>query len=119
VTQKEITTSLTEGRRVDSIEPATLDSPARPRRDPGLASRPHQEGRCIPTAEARIQTKHPSRYLVQLCRHASSINRKILRLHAGNAQARPEIQHVESTGTDGTLILKWGRCTMQAGPDTL
>jgi hypothetical protein len=34
------------------------------------------------TAEARIQTSQPSRYLIQLCRHAVSINHKVLR-HAG------------------------------------
>jgi len=71
------------------------------------------------TAEAHIQAERPSRYLVQLCRHANSINHKILHLHAGQAQARPEMQHVEWSGTDGTLTLSWGRCTMHAGPDTL
>lgn len=71
------------------------------------------------TAEAQIQTEHPDRYLVQLCRHANSINHKILQHHAGKAQARPEMEHVEWSDTDGTLIFGWGRCTMQAGPDTL
>jgi hypothetical protein len=71
------------------------------------------------TAEARIQTEHPSRYLAQLCRHANSINHKILHLHASKAQARPEVQHVEWSDSDGTLSLTWGLCTMQAGPDTL
>jgi hypothetical protein len=71
------------------------------------------------TAEAHIRAERPSRYLVQLCRHASSINHKILSRHAGRVQARPEIQHVEWTDTDGTLTFSWGRCTMQTGPDTL
>ena len=71
------------------------------------------------TAEARIRAERPSRYLVQLCRHANSINHKILSLHAGKTQTRPEIQHVEWTDTDGTLTFSWGRCTMQAGSDTL
>ncbi len=71
------------------------------------------------TAEARIRAERPSRYLVQLCRHAGSINHKTLSLHAGKVQARPEIQHVEWTDTDGTLTFSWGRCTMQAGPDML
>jgi hypothetical protein len=71
------------------------------------------------TAEARIQAERPSRYLVQLCRHANSIDHKILHLHAGKAQARPEVQHVEWSDTDGTLTLSWGQCTMHAGPDTL
>lgn len=71
------------------------------------------------TAEARIQTAQPSRYLVQLCRHASSISHKILQLHPGKTQTRPEVQHVEWSDTAGTLTLSWGRCTMQAGQDTL
>jgi hypothetical protein len=71
------------------------------------------------TAEARIQAERPSRYLVQLCRHASSINHKILSRHAGQVRARPEVRHVEWTDTDGTLTFSWGRCAVQAGPDTL
>ena len=43
----------------------------------------------MPTAEARIQTEHPSRYLVQLSRHASSINHKIPRLHARQCAGPP------------------------------
>ena len=71
------------------------------------------------TAEAHIQTEQPSRYLVQLCRHASLINHKILQHHAAKAQVRPEVQHVEWSDADGTLTFSWGRCTMQAGPGTL
>ncbi|SRR6266566_2122412 len=71
------------------------------------------------TAETHIQTERPSRYLVQLCKHADGINHKILHLHASKAQARPEVQHVEWSDADGTLTFSWGRCTMQAGPDTL
>ena len=73
------------------------------------------------TAEAHIQTERASRYLVQLCRHADSMNHKghRLRLHVGKAQARPELLHVEYSDTDGILRLNWGQCTMQASPDTL
>jgi hypothetical protein len=77
------------------------------------------------TAQAHIQTEHPSRYLVQLCRHANNINHKGQHLHegqhlhVGQAQVRPEVLHVEWTDTDGILSLNWGQCTMQAGPDTL
>ncbi|MGH3192518.1 MAG: DUF2218 domain-containing protein [Streptosporangiaceae bacterium] len=71
------------------------------------------------TAEARLQTEQPSRYLVQLCRHASLINHKILQRHGAKAQVRPEVQHVEWSDTDGTLTFSWGRCMMQAGPGTL
>jgi hypothetical protein len=71
------------------------------------------------TNEARIQTEDPSRYLVQLCRHADSIRHKLLQLHPGKPQERPEVKHVEWSDTAGTLTLNWGRCIMQAGPDTL
>lgn len=71
------------------------------------------------TAEARIVTERPSRYLVQLCRHANSMGHRILRSHAGRAPVRPDVQHVEWSDTDGTITLSSGRCTVQAGPDTL
>ena len=70
------------------------------------------------TSEARIQTSQPGRYLTQLCQHASSINHKILR-HPGGARKRPDLRQVEWSGTDGTLDLGWGRCTLHAGPGTL
>ena len=73
----------------------------------------------MPTAEARIPTGQPSRYLIQLCRHANSINHKILRPYAGRTQVRPEIQQAGWSDTRGTLTLGWGRCTMQADPGTL
>ena len=72
----------------------------------------------MPTAQARIPTGQPSRYLIQLCQHANSINHKTLR-HPGRAPVRPDIQHVERSDTHGTLDLGWGRCTLQAGPGTL
>ena len=71
------------------------------------------------TAEAHIKTAQPSRYLIQLCRHANSVNHKILHAHAAEAQVRPEMQHVEWSDTHGTLTFSWGRCTMQASPHTL
>ena len=86
---------------------------------PGQAGRLSPEGRSMLTAEARIQTEQPSRYLVQLCRHASAINHKILRLHAGKGQISPEIKDIEWSDTHGTLTFSWGRCTMQAAPGTL
>src|SRR5262249_9062632 len=72
----------------------------------------------MPTAEARHPTGQPSRYLIQLCQHAASINHKTHR-HPGRAQARPDIQHVEWSDTHRTLDLGWSRCTLHAGPGTL
>ncbi len=67
-------------------------------------------------AEAHVQTEHPSRYLVQLCRHAQQAHRLSHRPrgHDGDAQAPPEVQHVEWSETRGTISFGWGRCTMQA-----
>ncbi len=72
-------------------------------------------------AEAHVQTEHPSRYLVQLCRHAQQAHRLSHRPrgHDGDAQAPPEVQHVEWSETRGTISFGWGRCTMQATPGTL
>jgi hypothetical protein len=75
----------------------------------------------MPTAEAHIQSEHPGRYLIQLCRHADNINHKgrHFALHAGEVQARPEVLHVECSDTDGILSLNWGQCVMHAGTDAL
>ncbi len=73
------------------------------------------------TAEAQIETEHPSRYLVQLCRHASKMGRHLRhrpRIHAGG-DAPPEIQHAEWSDTHGTVTLSCGQWTMQATPGTL
>jgi hypothetical protein len=39
----------------------------------------------MPTAEAHVQSEHPGRYLIQLCRHADNINHKgrHFALHSG------------------------------------
>jgi hypothetical protein len=75
----------------------------------------------MPTAEAHIQSEHPGRYLIQLCRHADNINQKgrHFALHSGEVQARPEVLHAECSDTDGILSLNWGRCIMHAGTDAL
>lgn len=75
----------------------------------------------MPSAEARIETEHASRYLLQLCRHADNVTHRLGHLHAGAEETRPEVLHVERSGddTDATLELNWGRCTMRAGPHAL
>jgi hypothetical protein len=81
----------------------------------------------MPTAEAIVQTEQPSRYLVQLCQHASKMNHGLLNhfnqmarhRHTGGTSARPEIQHVDWSDTEGTLRLNWGQCTMRASSGTL
>jgi len=75
------------------------------------------------TAEAHIQTSRPSRYLIQLCKHARYMGqhgRHGLRAHPGNnTPERPQMQHAEWSDTFGILRLNWGECTIQANPDTL
>lgn len=75
------------------------------------------------TAEAQIQTSRPSRYLIQLCSHASGMGqhrRHGLGAHPGNnAPERPQIQHAEWSDTFGILRLNWGECTLQANSNQL
>jgi len=69
------------------------------------------------TAEARVQTANASRYLGQLCSHATKFSHRLRHLHGGGA--RPEILGVDWTDTHGTLDLSWGKCTLDADPATL
>jgi hypothetical protein len=75
----------------------------------------------MPAAEARVRTDNASRYLIRLCRHAGQMRNRLghrPRSHAGGGAA-PEIQHAQSSETSGTLILNWGRCTLQAADGML
>ena len=71
-------------------------------------------------AEAQVKTEDPSRYLVQLCRHAQQVHRMRHRPrnHGGNGQP-PKVEHVEWSETSGMINFGWGQCTMQATPGTL
>lgn len=75
------------------------------------------------TTEAHIQTNDPSRYLVQLCRHAQLAHRIPHRRRSshdgGDAQPPSKVQHVEWSQTRGTVDFGWAKCTMQATPGTL
>ncbi|GAA3803227.1 DUF2218 domain-containing protein [Streptomyces chiangmaiensis] len=71
--------------------------------------------------EAHIRTDRPSRYLTQLCKHPRETGGHMRRwadLHH-NGKAPPQIQPVEWSDTHGSIDLGWGRCTLQAGPDSL
>ncbi len=73
------------------------------------------------TAEARVQTEHPARYLIQLCQHASKMGghlRHRPRGHDGDG-GPPEIRHVEWSETDGIVTLNLGQWTMHATPGEL
>lgn len=77
------------------------------------------------TAEARIETERPGRYLIQLGKHAAAMGGSRghqLRLHAGGgAPAAREVQvHAEWSGTEGCIRFDpWGRCTITADAGTL
>ncbi|MFF7643887.1 DUF2218 domain-containing protein [Streptomyces canus] len=76
------------------------------------------------TAEARVETERPSRYLVQLCKHFDNKGRHLghrPRAHGGgDAQALREMQavaaqaQVEWSDTHGRVSLPWGRCELRA-----
>lgn len=74
----------------------------------------------MPHAEARVQTRNPSRYLVHLCRHAQKFGDRLQHLHGGAGSSEgPEVLDVEWTDSDGTLRLSSGTCTLHADVDTL
>lgn len=83
----------------------------------------------MPTAEARVETERPSRYLVQLCKHFSNKGRHLGRgFHGhpgGDGQALREMQavaeqaQVEWSDTEGHVALPWGRITLRATPGVL
>jgi hypothetical protein len=71
-------------------------------------------------AEAHVETDRASRYLVQLCRHASEMSR-----HGSSGPPNrrghvpPEVQHVEWSDSHGVISLGLGRCSVEATPDVL
>jgi hypothetical protein len=83
----------------------------------------------MPTAEARVETERPSRYLAQLCKHFSHKGRHLgRRLHGhpgGDGQALREMRavaeqaQVEWADTDGQVDLPWGQIVLRALPGAL
>jgi hypothetical protein len=84
------------------------------------------------TAEARVETDRPERYLTQLCQHLSNQGRhlgtgkgRLSRHRPGGHQGdspRPvtaEQVQVERSGTEGTVTFPGGQCTMRASGDAL
>lgn len=75
----------------------------------------------MPTAEAHVQTSSAGRYLARLCQHAGKMGRPQRhrpRAHGGSG-GPPEVLHAECSETEGSIVLSWGRCALQAGPGTL
>ena len=83
----------------------------------------------MPTAEARVETARPGRYLVQLCQHIGHMGDRSRRFrhrpaapHTGDEQARREVRMsiVESSDTRAVVdFAPWGRCAMEATADAL
>jgi len=75
----------------------------------------------MPAAEARVSTENPGRYLTRLCQHASKMHSRLRHRPASHADGDvpPDIQHVECSATDATLVLNWGQCTLHASPGML
>lgn len=71
------------------------------------------------TAEARIRTERPRRYLEQLFRHASQMRNHPTSGEHGHADAPPTVQHTEWSETYGTARTSWGRWSAWAGTDVL
>jgi hypothetical protein len=71
------------------------------------------------TAETTIQTTNASRYLGQLCEHATKVGHRLRHLHSRMSHARPEVLDVEWSDTHGSLTLSWGNCILDADPTTL
>lgn len=83
------------------------------------------------TAEARVETDRPGRYLTQLCQHLSNRGRHLgtgkgrLSRHRPGGQGdhpRPvtaEQVRVEWTETEGKVTFPGGRCAMRASDDAL
>ena len=84
------------------------------------------------TAEARVQTSDPARYVAQLCKHAAAMGEhgpalfrrhmQQARAHAGGgALMRGEVHlSAECSATQGVITLvPWGRCTVSVDADSL
>jgi hypothetical protein len=74
------------------------------------------EGKLMPTAHAEVRTDRGSRYLTQLCRHASHMGTGIvhrLRAHRGSDPG-PRVHNADCTDTDGVIEFDRGRCVLRA-----
>ena len=76
------------------------------------------------TAEARIETERPSRYLVQFCKHAAAMGAAGghgPRAHLRGMLTRRAVRiHAEWSDTHGVVTFDpWGQCTLTADARTL
>ena len=71
------------------------------------------------TAEARIRTERPRRYLEQLFRHASRMGSHPPSSGQGHTDTLSTVQHAEWSETYGTARTSAGRWSAWAGTDVL
>jgi hypothetical protein len=75
----------------------------------------------MPAADAQVQTRDASRYLIRLCQHAGTMRGRLghqPRLHRDGG-GPPEIREAEWSDTAGILVLNLGRCILSAADGTL
>lgn len=77
----------------------------------------------MPSSQAQVQTDRASRYLVQLCKHASAMGGggHGPRVHLQGSMARRDVQvAADWSDTSGTVTFTpWGRCVLAADAGTL
>ena len=72
-------------------------------------------------AVAHIETNRASRHLVEVCKHASKMNRHLQRLgsHVVGRHAPPEIRRVDWSDIEAVISFGGGRCELRAAADAL
>ncbi|MFG6201773.1 DUF2218 domain-containing protein [Nonomuraea sp. JJY05] len=73
----------------------------------------------MPTAEARVTTERASRYLVQLCRHATQMGHGLPTRSPHLGSERPKNIQAEWSETRGTITVDRGSCVLEATPEAL
>jgi hypothetical protein len=73
----------------------------------------------MPTAEARIETTRPQRYLAQLRDHLGIGGITARHGHPGGLHDRPALQHAEHGDRYSEFVFDWGTCKVQALDDAL
>ena len=71
------------------------------------------------TAEARIATDRPSRYLVQLCQHAGRMRGPRAHRPAGHRGGDGDMRHAEWSDSYGIIRTSRGECTLRPAPGAL
>jgi len=73
----------------------------------------------VVTADARIATDRPSRYLVQLCQHAGHMRGPRAHRPAGHRGGDGDVRHAEWSDSYGIIRTSWGECTLRPASGAL